>query len=77
MEGWIDIPTPTTREMHLLCLTSPSPGPISSPYGTFAPCLPVSPCPLEGFAFAYFPTAGAGMSFALAAPMATIFSIIA
>ena len=51
--------------------------------------VPVSPCqlahsrkrvptyPLEGFAFAYFPTVGAGISFALAAPMATIFSIIA
>ena len=32
-------------------------------------------CPLEGFAFAYF-FAGCGISFALAAPMATIFSIM-
>jgi len=37
----------------------------------------VPTCPLEGFAFAYFLPPGAGISFALAAPMATIFSIIA
>jgi hypothetical protein len=37
---------------------------------------PLPTCPLEGFAFAYFPTAGCGISFALAAPMATIFSIM-
>jgi hypothetical protein len=43
--------------------------------------VPLPPChhahlPLEGFAFAYFPTAGAGISFILVAPMATILSIM-
>jgi len=34
-------------------------------------------CPLRDSVAPYFPTAGAGISFALAAPMATIFSIMA
>ena len=56
-----------TRYSHIVLSTKP----LSLRASSYAPC------PLEGFAFAYFPTVGAGISFALAAPMATIFSIIA
>ena len=64
-----------SRPYHRSFWSTKPPGLRASSY---APCprVNVPTCPLEGFAFAYFPTAGCGISFALAAPMATIFSIM-